>query len=329
MVRAVKRIVECGLWIVGAGVLLSALCGCGGEKKKLIAVVPKATSHIFWVSVQAGAFSAGREFGVDVLWNGPTQETEYDRQIQIVDSLVARRVDGLAVAAAERKALVGSIDRAVRAGIPVVVFDSGVDSTNYMTFLATNNYEAGRMGAHTLAGLLGGRGKVAVVMHAPGSFSTMERERGFEDVIGKEYPNIRIVGRQFGMADPAKSRAAAENILTANPDLDGLFASTEPSSTGASLALKSRGLSGKVKFVAFDFSDSMIASLKEGTIHAMVVQDPFRMGYEVVKTLVDKLHGKTPPKRIDLSPRVVRKPDLENPEIQTLLYPDIKKYLNR
>jgi ribose transport system substrate-binding protein len=310
-------------------VVLWALWGCRAEKQRIIAVVPKATSHIFWVAVQAGAFRAGQELGVEVLWNGPTQETEYDRQIQIVDSLVARRVDGLAVAAAERKALVGSIDRAVAAGIPVMVFDSGVDSTNYLTFLATNNYEAGRMGAHALAGLLGGRGKVAVVMHAPGSFSTMERERGFEDVIEKEYPNIKIVGRQFGMADPAKSRAAAENILTANPDLDGLFASTEPSSTGASLALKSRGLSGKVKFVAFDFSDTMIADLKGGTIDAMVVQDPFRMGYEVVKTLVDNFHGKTPPKRIDLSPRVVTKAELEKPEIQALLYPDVRKYLKR
>ncbi len=309
--------------------LLWALCGCQASRKKVIGVVPKATSHVFWVSVQAGALAAGREFGVEVLWNGPTQETDYDRQIQIVDSLVARRVDGLAVAAVERKSLVGPINRAVAAGIPVTIFDSGLDSDNYMTFIATNNYEAGQMGARTLAGLLGGRGKVAVVMHAPGSFSTMERERGFEDVITKEYPQIRIVARQFGMSDRAKSMAAAENILTAHPDLDGLFASTEPSSSGASLALKSRKLSGQVKFVAFDFSDSMIEDLKGGTIHAMVVQDPFRMGFETVKTLVDKLNGKTPPKRVDLSPRVIAKPDLERPDVKALLFPDLTKYLNQ
>ena len=302
---------------------LLALGGCRGSRKKLIGVVPKATSHIFWVAVEAGARQAGRDYGVDILWNGPAQETEYDRQIQIVDSLVARRVDGLAVAPNERKALIGSIDRAVALGIPVTIFDSGLDSTNYMTFVATNNYQAGQMGARKLAELLAGRGKAAMILHAPGSASTMERERGFTDVMAKEYPNIRIVAEQYGMSSRAQSMAATENILTAHPGLDGLFASTEPSSSGAALALKARGLSGKVKFVAFDFSESMVEDLKGGTIAAMVVQDPFRIGYEAVKTLVEKLHGQTPQKRIDLSARVVAKADLDKPEIQAILFPNL------
>jgi ribose transport system substrate-binding protein len=118
--------------------------------------------------------------------------------------------------------------------------------------------------------------------------------------------------------------AAAENILTAHPDLDGLFASTEPSSSGASLSLKARALAGKVKFVAFDFSDTMIDDLKGGTINAMVIQDPFRMGFEAVKTIVDKLNGKSPPKRIDLSARVIFAKDLEDINIQRILRPEIK-----
>ncbi len=307
---------------------LAATPACRTSQRKVIGVVPKATSHLFWVSVEAGARAAARDLDVDIIWNGPPLETEYDRQIQIVDSLVARRVDGLAIAATERKALVQSIDRAMAQGIPVTVFDSGIDSTNYTTFLSTNNYEAGQMGARTLARLIGGRGEVAILLHAPGSFSTMDREQGFEDVIGKEYPGIRIVARQFGMSDRAKSRAAAENILAANPGLEGIFASTEPSSSGVSLALKARRLAGKVKFVAFDSSDNMIEDLREGTIHAMVVQDPFRIGYEAVKTLVDKLNGITPPKRIDLSARVVTKPDLENPDVRKLLLLDVKKHLD-
>lgn len=312
-----------GRRLLACAALVLALGGCRGAKKKIIGVVPKATSHIFWVAVQAGALQAGRDFGVDVAWNGPPQETEYDRQIQIVDSLVARRVDGLAVAPTERKALIGSIDRAVALGIPVTIFDSGLDSTNYMTFVATNNYEAGQMGARRLAALVNGRGKAAMILHAPGSASTMERERGFEEVLAKEYPNIRIVARQYGMSSRAQSMAATENILSAHPDLDGLFASTEPSSAGASLALKARGLAGKVKFVAFDFSDSMIEDLKGGTIAAMVVQDPFRIGYEAVKTLVDKLHGRTPEKHIDLSARVVAQADLDKPEIKAILFPNL------
>lgn len=306
-----------------------ALAGCRGSRKKVIAVIPKGTAHLFWVSVQAGALAAGRELDVDVLWNGPNQENEYSRQIQIVDSMIARRVDGIALAAAERTALVQAVDRAAAAGIPVTIFDSGLDSENYMTFVATNNYEAGQLAARKLASLLGNRGKVAVVMHAPGSYSTMERERGFDDVMAKEFPDIRVVARQFGMSDRGKSVAAAENILTAHPDLDGIFASTEPSSSGASLALKARGLGGKVKFVAFDTSDAMIEDIKSGVIHATVVQDPFRIGYEAVKTLVDKLHGKNPPKRIDLGGTVVSLENLQTMEIQQLLRPNINKHLQK
>jgi ribose transport system substrate-binding protein len=307
--------------------VLLAATGCHASRKKLIAVVPKATSHLFWVSVQAGAMTAGRDLGVEVLWNGPTTEIDYSRQIEIVDSMIARRVDGLAIAAQDRTALDASLDRAAQAGIPVTIFDSGVDSTNYMTFVATNNYEAGQMAARKLAELLHGKGSIAMVLHVPGSFSTMERERGFEDAMAKEFPRIHIVQKQYGMSDRSKAMAAAENILTAHPDLDGIFASTEPSSMGTSLALKSRGLTGKIKFVAFDAAEGMVEDLKAGVIDALVAQDPFRIGYEAVQTLVDKLHGKTPPKRMDLSAHVIVKADLDRPEIQALLNPDVKKYL--
>lgn len=307
--------------------LLLVLAGCQKSEKRVIAVIPKGTSHLFWVSVQAGAMAAGEEFDVQVEWNGPASETEYPRQIQIVESFISRQVDGIALAAAERKALVGVVDRAAAAGIPVTVFDSGIDSDNYVTFLATNNYEAGQMAGRTLGRMLNGNGKVGIVMHAPGSGSTMDRERGFEDAINAEFPGIRIVAQQFGQSDRSKAMAATENILTAHPDLDGLFASSEPSSVGAALALKSRNLAGQVRLVAFDASDAMVEDLKAGVIRAMVVQDPFRMGHDAVKTLVDKLNGQIPPKRIDLSARVVTKGELDKTEVQRLLFPDVKKFL--
>lgn len=312
---------------LAVSVVLCSSCGRGG--KKTIAVIPKGTSALFWVSVHAGAMAAGEQFGVNIVWNGPAQETEYGRQVQIVDSMVARRVDGIAIAAAERKALVPPIDRVVAAGIPVTVFDSGVESTNYLTFLATNNFEGGQMGARELGRLLGGKGRVAIVMHAPGSGSTMDRERGFDEVMKTEFPNIQVVARQYGMSDRAKAMTAAENILTAHPDLNGIFASSEPSSVGTALAIKSRGAAGKLKFVAFDSSDSMIDDMKAGVIDAMVVQDPFKMGFEAVKTLVDKLKGITPPKQIDLSARLIQRADLGKPEIQQLLFPDVKKYIGK
>ena len=302
-----------------------ALAGCQKTTKRVIAVVPKATSHLFWLSVQAGALAAGEEYGVQIEWNGAASETEYPRQIQIVDSFISRRVDGIALAPTERKALVGAVDRAAKAGIPLTIFDSGLDSENFMSFLATNNYEGGQMAGRALARLLNGNGKVGMVMHAPGSGSTRDRERGFEDVIKAEFPGITIVATQFGLSDRSKAMAATENILTAHPALDGLFASSEPSSMGASLALKSRSLGGKVHLVAFDSSDGMVDDLKAGVIAAMVVQDPYRMGHDAVKTLVDKLNGQTPPKRIDLSARVITKGDLDKMEVQRLLTPNVKK----
>jgi ribose transport system substrate-binding protein len=309
-----------------ASTLLFALLltACHNAQRKTIAVIPKATSHLFWVSVQAGALAAGRDLKVDILWNGPSSETDYARQVQIVDSMIARQVDGLAVAAQDRTTLTSSLDRAAAAHIPVTVFDSGVDSTNYMTFIATNNFQAGQMAARKLAALLHGKGKIAVLLHAPGSKSTMDREAGFDDAMQKEFPGIQIVARQYGMSDRSKAMAAAENFLTAQPDLDGLFASSEPSSMGGALALKSRAEAGKVKFVAFDASAELVQDLRDGVIDALVAQDPFRIGYEAVKTLVDKIHGKNPPKTIDLSARVVTRADLDKPDIKALLFPDLK-----
>jgi ribose transport system substrate-binding protein len=304
------------------------IAGCHSSERKTIAVVPKATSHLFWVSVEAGAMAAGEKLKVDVDWNGPPTETDYARQVQIVDSMIARHVDGLAVAAQDRTTLNASLERAAAARIPVTVFDSGVDSTNYMSYISTNNFQGGQMAARELAALLNGKGQIAMLMHAPGSKSTMDREAGFEDALRKEFPGVRVVARQYSMSDRAKAMAAAENFLTAQPDLDGIFASAEPGSVGAALALKSRGLAGKVKLVAFDASEELVQDLKDGSIDALVAQDPFRMGYQAVETLVEKLHGANPPKVIDLSATVVTKGDLDKPQIKSLLFPDVKKFLN-
>jgi ribose transport system substrate-binding protein len=238
--------------------------------------------------------------------------------------MINRRVDGLAVAAAERKILVATIDRAMKLGIPVTIFDSGIESENYTSFVATDNYEGGRLAGRSLAKLIGGQGKVGLILHAPGSASTMDRERGFRDVLKTEFPGIKIAAEQYGMADRAKARAAAENMLTAHPDLAGLFGSSEPSSTGASLAVRGRGLAGKVKVVAFDASGNLVADMRDGVIQAMVVQDPFKMGFEAVRTVVDKLNGKTPPKRIDLAAVAIFAEDANRPEYQRLLSPELK-----
>lgn len=297
--------------------------GCKRGKRRRIAVVPKATSHLFWVSVEAGAKAAGQRFDVEILWNGPASETDFNRQIQIIDAMTAQRVDGIAVAVSERQALVGAVDRAVAAGIPVTVFDSGLDSENYMSYVGTDNVLAGRLGARELARAIGGKGQVAVILHAPGALGTMDRESGFRAAMKEEFPGIEIVAEQFGMSDRAKARATAENILAAHAGVAGLFTSTEPSCTGTILALKGRELAGKVKLVTVDTSENLVEEMRAGNLQAMVAQDPEGMAFQAVKTLVDKLNGQTPPKRIDMQPRVIVAADLDLPEVRKLLKPDL------
>lgn len=303
----------------------AALAGCRRGRQRIFGVVPKATSHLFFVSIHAGVDQAARERHVDIQWNGPNDETDYARQIQIVDAMVAQRVDGIAISATDERALVAPLERATAAGIPIVVFDSAVNIDNYVSFIATDNHGAGCDAARLLAKLVGPSGTVAMVMQKPGGNSTMLRERGFEETIAREFPGIKVVARQYGMADRAKSRAVAENILTANPTLGGIFASSEAASIGSIQALESRGLGGKVRLVTFDTSDVHLEAIAKGAIDVMLVQDPFHLGYEAVKALSDHLAGSRPPKRKDLPVKVITKADLSKPEIRELLHPKWKE----
>jgi ribose transport system substrate-binding protein len=305
-----------------AGGFLPFFAACRRSRRRVIGVVPKATSHLFFVAVHAGADQAARDRQVEIQWNGPNDETEHARQIQIVDAMVARGVDAIAISATDERALVAPVERALAAGIPVTVFDSAVNVENYVSFVATDNYGAGCTAARTLAGLIGNKGKVGMVMQKPGGTSTGLRERGFDETMAREFPSVAVAARQFGMADPARSRAAAENILTAHPDLSGIFASSEAASIGAIQAIRSRQLSGKLKLVTFDTSELHVEALRNGVIDVMLVQDPYRLGYEAVKSLADKLIGRTPPRRMELPARSIAKGDLNRPEIRALLFPE-------
>jgi ribose transport system substrate-binding protein len=296
------------------------MTNCHRGVRRTLAVIPKADADQFFVTVHAGAEQAARNMNVSIAWNGPKQETDYSRQIQIVDVMIARRVDGLAISATDDRALAGPLERVIDAGIPVTIFDSAVNIENYVSLVATDNYGAGSTAARLLAGLLPGGGKAAMLMQKPGGTSTELRERGFEDTAAREFPRVTIAARQFGMGDRARSMAAAENILTAHPDLAGIFASSEASSIGAIRAIRARRLSGKIRLITFDVSELHIAALRDGTADVMLVQDAFRIGYEAVRSLADKLNGRTPARRLEIPARVLLKADLDRPDVQTLLH---------
>ncbi|HLF85354.1 MAG TPA: substrate-binding domain-containing protein [Blastocatellia bacterium] len=307
--------------------LLAALIGClaapacnrNGGGKRIIAVIPKGVAHFFWQSVHAGAEAAGKEFGVEVMWKGPAQETDYSGQINIVEDAINRRVDGIVLAPSHGDALVPIVERAQKEGIPVTIFDSGISTETYLSYVATDNRQGGVVAAERLAEKLGGKGKIAILGVKAGSVSTDEREQGFQETIKQKYPGIAIVAFQYGDADRAKSLDRASDILTAHADLNGMFASNESSTVGAVQAIKQKGLAGKVVLGGFDSSPNLIDDLKAGAIDSLVLQNPFKMGYEGVKAIVDKLNGLTPQRRLDTGVTLLTKENLDTAEMQQLL----------
>jgi ribose transport system substrate-binding protein len=310
------------------GLVAAALpfSGCNKTGKRRIAVVPKGRAHLFWQSVHAGAVKASREANVDVVWNGPATETDYNGQIQIVDAMINQHVNAICLAPIDKKVMVSVVERAGQENIPVVIFDSGIDTESYVSMVATDNYAAGQLAAARMGEILGGRGKVVIVAVQPGGASTMAREQGFEDAI-KKFQGIQIVDKRYGMADFAKSLQVAENMLTAFPDATGLFASNESSAVGAAQALKGRK-GTNVKMVGFDWSPTLLADLRAGLIDSLVAQDPFNMGYRSVMAAVNKVDGKPVEKNQPLPPRLVTKANLDSPEIKAQLEPDLRKYLD-
>ncbi len=311
--------------LAGVVCVLLLTAGCGKQQKSRIAVIPMGRSHLYWQSIHAGAIAAARELNVEIVWNGPATETDYSGQLQIADAMINQRVDAIAIAPIDRTAMVSVVERAAREKIPVVIFDSGINTENILAQISTDNYRGGVLGAERIGKILGGKGRVVMVAVQPGSASTVLREQGFEETIRKSFPGIQIIDKRFGMADFAKSLAAAENMLTAHPDMDAMFASNETSTVGAAQALKGR--KGRVRLVGFDSSPTLLEDLQSGLIDSLVVQDPFRMGYESVQAAVKKLRGGTPEKMQNMPPLLVTKENLNDPAVQKQLKPDLQKYL--
>lgn len=293
------------------------------DSKRVIAVVPKGTAHVFWQSVHAGAKTAAKELDVEIDWNGPQTETMKEMQISIVEDFIVRKVSGIVLAPQDENAMVGPVEKAARGGIPTAIFDSGINTEQYLSFVATDNYKGGVAAAHELAKRLNNKGSVIIIKVDPGSASTNDREKGFEDTLKESYPDIQVAGAQYGYSDREKSRAVTEDLLSAHPDVDAIFGPNESSTFGALLALQARGLAGKKIFVGFDSSAELTKALEDGEIHALVLQDPFKMGYEGVKAIVQHLDGKPVERRIDTGVYVVTKENMNEPANQLLLSPDL------
>jgi ribose transport system substrate-binding protein len=314
-------------------VLVVSAAGCGGPAtgKTTIAVVPKGTTHEFWKSVHAGAIKAGRELGVEILWQGPLREDDREDQIKVVDTLVNRGIGGLLLAPLDEKALRQPVANAVRAGIPVVIFDSRLDSEDPVSLVSTSNLLAGKMAGEHLAKVLGGKGNVIMMRLHEGSASTTAREQGFLDAVAA-FPDIKVISsNQYAGASTEGAYRTGENLLASNKAADGnvqgIFTPNESTTFGMLRVLENAGLAGKIRFVGFDSSDKLVQGLRAGALDGLVLQNPFGMGYIGVKTLVQHMRGEKVEKVIDTGVAVVTRENMNTPEIKDRLQPNLDAYL--
>ncbi len=298
-----------------------------------IAVIPKGTTHEFWKSIHAGALKAARELKVEVIWKGAMKEDDRDAQISVMEDFISRGITGIVLAPIDDIALRAPVTNAVRGGIPVVIIDSDLKSDDYVSFVATDNYLGGKMGAQELIRLLKGKGRVIMLRLLEGSASTTFREQGFLDVAATVQGIEVVSSNQYAGPTVETAYRTSENVLAPLKDgqggltIDGIFCPNESSTFGMLRALQDAGLAGKVTFVGFDSSTKLVEALEKGEIKALVLQSPFKMGYLGVTSIVQHLRGEKVQKRIDTGVTLVTRENMHQPEIKELIQPDLTTWL--
>lgn len=331
------------LGLAGATLALAA-CGTrpstpdagagSGPGDLTIAVIPKGATHEFWKSINAGAFKARDELAaqgtrVEVLWKGPLREDDRDQQIQVVENFTSRKVSGIVLAPLDAQALAAPVAAAVQSGIPVVVMDSGLNSDQHLSFVATDNFKGGEMAGAAMARLLNGSGNVILLRFAVGSASTEERERGFLEEVAR-HPGLTLISSdQYAGVTRETAYQAAQNLLNRfGNEVHGIFAVNETSTIAMTQALRDLGKAGgTVKMIGFDAGSHSVLDLKNGDVQGLVVQNPLLMGYLSVMTMVSHLQGKPVEKRIDTGVVLVTPENKDDPAIIELLNPPLDRYL--
>ncbi len=328
-------------WRPGLGILVAAVLVCAGAlsacgssssggapasastkvkgAKYTIAVVPKSVGLFYWGTVHAGAAAAAKALHVNIDWKGTETETDVAGQVNILQDFITKKVNGIAFAASDAHGLVATAQSATKAGVPVVNIDSGL-APQTPPLVATNNIAAAAKAADILAKLIGGSGDVALLPFVPSAATSIQRQQGFEQEL-KKYPNIHLVAVQYSQSDISTALSEMENILTAHPNLKGVFAANEPGVIGTVHALIERGDVGKVKVVGFDNAPDEVSALGSNQVQALIVQNPYQIGYLGVQEVVDLLEHKSVPHSVDTGAIVATKANENQPSIHKLLVP--------
>ncbi|MQA84795.1 MAG: substrate-binding domain-containing protein [Streptosporangiales bacterium] len=314
--------------------VLAAGCGAevresggSGEAKQegpiRLAVVPKAVGFDFWEQVRKGAeCAASKQQDVTVQWDGVTKETDVTGQVNLLQNYITQGVDGLVYAATDAKVLYQVTQSAKQNNVNVINIDSGTDpQPPDVPVFATDNVAAAEKAADLLADSLGeGKKKIAFIPFQPGTITNDQRTEGFKKGLQK-HPNLDLVAEQSSESDYNTGLQVTEDILTDNPDLDGIFAANEPGVLGAAEAVRQAGKEGDIKIIGWDAAPDEIKAVNEGVISALVVQNPFRMGYEGVNGAVTAIREGKQVSSADTGVTFVTKENMNDPEVQSVLKP--------
>ena len=273
---------------------LSLLCGCRSEsdpaQRHSVALVVKSTQSEFFRSVFAGAEAAAAEYNLELTIAGPETEEDYEAQNQLIAQAVEAGAEAIVFSAIDHEENAAAIDAAAQAGVQIVTIDSGVGSDQVSTYIGTNNYAAGQMAAHAILERVSGPLYVGVVNYDVSTANGQERERGAADAFAASgRAQITAVVNTLTEAGQAQEDTAA--LLTAHPEINVLLALNEPTSVGAARAVEELGLSEEVFFVGFDSNVVTVDGLQDGSVDALVVQNPYAMGYLGVESAYQLLAG--------------------------------------
>lgn len=288
--------------------------------KPYIPVISKGFQHQFWQAVKLGAEKAAKDLNVDITFEGPESESQVDKQMEMLQTALDKKPAAICLAALDSKAVIPLLEKAKAANIPIIGFDSGVDSDIPASTAATDNLAAAALIADKMAEAIGGEGKVAVIAHDQTSRTGIDRVKGFTDQIKAKYPKIEIVSTQYGGGDQAKSTDIAKAVLTANPDLKGYFGANEGSIIGVLNAVKELGLENKVMVAGYDSGQQQMDAVRSGVEFGAVTQDPIGIGYKCVDAAVKAIKGETLPKTIDTGFHWYTKANIDDATIAPLLY---------
>jgi ribose transport system substrate-binding protein len=316
-------------WLLAG--LVAASVGFGAPafaQQPTIPVIVKDTTSFYWQIVLAGARKAGQDLGVKVPELGAQSEADVNGQIAILENAVSSKPAAIVISPTQRAALGKPIDEAAKS-VKIVGIDSAADSKAFTSFLTTDNVQGGRIAADGLAAAITAKygkaeGDVALITHLPGVGSLDERAKGFKEQLSAKYPGIKLVADKVSDGTANGGLNITTDLLTAFPNLRGIFASNLIQAQGAIQAIAESKAQDKVKLVGFDSDDKLVKAVKDGVMAATVVQDPFRMGYDGIKTALAASKGEKVQPFVDTGANLITQANMNEPRAQELLNPKVK-----